>query len=116
MKVLNAVVTILALAATTCATSAQEWPSRPIRVIIPFAAGSATDTMTRPVLEQVSKQIGQPIVVENRGGGGGTIGMAAVANAEPDGYTLLVYSNTFTVIPSTYKNPGSNDRYGKHKP
>ena len=106
MKILKIAATVLALAAATCAASAQEWPSRPIRVIIPFAAGSATDTMTRPVLDQLSKQLGQPIVVENRGGGGGTIGMGAVANAEPDGYTLLVYSNTLTVVPSTYKNPG----------
>jgi tripartite-type tricarboxylate transporter receptor subunit TctC len=106
MKMNKGVAAMFALVAATSTALADEWPSRPIRVIIPFAAGSATDTMTRPVLEQVSKQLGQPIVVENRGGGGGTIGMGAVAHAQPDGYTLLVYSNSFTVIPSTYKNPG----------
>jgi tripartite-type tricarboxylate transporter receptor subunit TctC len=102
---------LLGLALTAAAASAQPspaqpWPTRPIKVIIPFSAGSATDTMSRPVLEQLSKQLGQPIVVENRPGGGGTVGMGAVAHSEPDGYTLLVFSNSFTVVPSTYKNPG----------
>jgi len=106
MRLSKLVVAALALAAMTGVASADEWPSRPIRVIIPFSAGSATDTMSRPVLEQLSKQLGQPIVVENRPGGGGTAGMNAVAHANPDGYTLLVFSNSFTVVPSTYKNPG----------
>jgi tripartite-type tricarboxylate transporter receptor subunit TctC len=97
---------LLALLTMASAASAQAWPTRPIKVIIPFSAGSATDTMSRPVLEQLSKQLGQPIVVENRPGGGGTIGMGAVAKSDPDGYTLLVYSNSLTVVPSTYKNPG----------
>ena len=60
MRILNIAAAILALVTTTCAADAQDWPSRPIRVIIPFAAGSATDTMTRPVLDQLSKQLGQP--------------------------------------------------------
>jgi tripartite-type tricarboxylate transporter receptor subunit TctC len=97
---------LLALSLTAATASAQSWPTRPIRVIIPFSAGSATDTMSRPVLDQLSKQLGQPIVVENRAGGGGTVGMGAVARSEPDGYTLLVFSNSLTVVPSTYKNPG----------
>jgi tripartite-type tricarboxylate transporter receptor subunit TctC len=79
----------------------QAWPVKPIRAIVPLTAGAATDTMARVVLEQVSAQIGQPIVVENRPGAGNTIGMAAVAKADPDGYTILVNSSTQTVSPAT---------------
>src|SRR5262245_47799677 len=71
------------------AVLAQSWPVRPLTAIVPFAAGSASDVMPRVVLEQVSKQLGQPIVVENRGGAGGTIGANAVAKAAPDGHTIL---------------------------
>jgi len=81
--------------------SAQEWPTRPIRVIIPLTAGAATDIMARAVFEQVSAQLGQPFIVENRPGAGNTIGMAAVAHAEPDGYTILANSSTHTVSPAT---------------
>jgi tripartite-type tricarboxylate transporter receptor subunit TctC len=86
------------------AAMAQDWPSRPIRVIIPFGAGSATDLVPRIVFEQLAPQLGQPIVVENRGGAGGTLGTAAVAKAEPDGYTLLAHSNAFSVAPALYSN------------
>ena len=64
---------------------AQSWPARPIRAIIPFGAGSATDLVPRIVFEQLSPQLGQPIVVENRTGAGGTLGTSAVAKADPDG-------------------------------
>lgn len=80
------------------------WPSKPIRAIVPFAAGANTDVVARLVLEQVSRQLGQPIIIENRPGAGTTIGTAVVAHAEPDGYTILVNSNSLTVTPSTYKN------------
>src|SRR5690242_6680114 len=75
-----------------CVAQAQSWPTRPIRVIVPFGAGSATDIVPRTVFEQVSAQIGQTIVIDNRPGGGTTIGTAAVAKADPDGYTILVHS------------------------
>jgi len=81
----------------------QEWPAKqPIKVVVPFSAGSATDVIARSVFDQVSKQIGQTIITENRVGAGGTIGANAVAKAEPDGYTLLVHSSSHTVTPSTY--------------
>jgi tripartite-type tricarboxylate transporter receptor subunit TctC len=83
------------------AASAQGWPTRPIRAVVPLTAGAATDIMARTVLEQVSAQLSQPIVVENRPGAGNTIGMAAVAKADPDGYTILVNSSTHTVSPVT---------------
>jgi tripartite-type tricarboxylate transporter receptor subunit TctC len=79
--------------------TAEGWPTKPIRAIIPFGAGSATDVVPRIVLEQLAAQLGQPIVVENRGGAGGTIGSALVAKAEPDGYTILVNSSAHTITP-----------------
>ena len=81
---------------------AQTWPTKPIRAVVSFPPGSGTDTIARPVLNQMSKQLGQPIIIDNRPGAGGTIGMAAVAHAEPDGYTILIHSNSFTVVPATY--------------
>ena len=82
--------------------SAQSWPSKPIRVIIPFGAGSATDVIPRIVFEPLSAQLGQAIVVENRVGAGGTLGVAAVATAEADGHTLLAHSNAHTISPAIY--------------
>jgi tripartite-type tricarboxylate transporter receptor subunit TctC len=88
---------------------AQEWPTKePIKVIVPFTAGSATDIVARVVFNQVSKQIGQAVVVENRGGGGTTIGSAYVAHAEPDGYTLLVNSTSHVVVASVYAHLSYN--------
>ena len=92
---------ILCVVSALTSASAQEWPTRTIRVIIPLTAGAATDIMARAVLEQVSAQLGQPFIVENRPGAGNTIGMAAVAHAEPDGYTILANSSTHTVSPAT---------------
>ena len=95
---------LLASAMILCSVAgawAQAWPTRPVRAIVPLTAGAATDTMARLVLDQVSAQIGQPIIVENRPGAGNTIGMAAVAKADPDGYTILVNSSTHTVSPAT---------------
>jgi tripartite-type tricarboxylate transporter receptor subunit TctC len=82
----------VALIATASAAMADSWPSRPIQVISPFSAGAANDIVARVVLDQVGRQIGQPFVVENRPGGGGSLGAAAVARAEPDGYTILLSS------------------------
>jgi len=83
---------------------AQGWPTKPLRVIVPFTPGSATDIMARTVSEKLSSQLGQSVVVENRPGAGGTIGEAIVAKADPDGHTLLVHSSSYTVTPSTYQN------------
>ena len=83
-------------------TSQDAWPSKPIRVIVPFGPGSAADASGRAVVDLLSKQLGQPIIVENRVGAGGTIGAGSVAKAAPDGYTLLIHSNSHTVTASTY--------------
>jgi len=83
---------------------AQSWPAKAIKVVVPFTPGSGTDIMARTVSEKLTAQLGQPVVVENRPGAGGTIGAAQAAKAEPDGYTLLVHSSSYTVTPSTYSN------------
>jgi tripartite-type tricarboxylate transporter receptor subunit TctC len=83
---------------------AQSWPSKRVTVIVPFTAGSATDIMARTVAQRLSEQLGQPFVVENRPGAGGTIGVGAVARAEPDGHTILVHSSSYTITPTTYPN------------
>jgi tripartite-type tricarboxylate transporter receptor subunit TctC len=85
-------------------SSAQTWPTKPIRTIVPFAAGSFTDVLPRVVLDQIATQIRQPIIVENRGGAGGTIGTGTVAKADPDGYTLLATSSAHTIAPAIYPN------------
>lgn len=89
----------LALAAPA---SAQTWPSKPIRVIVPFGAGSGTDIVPRIVLEQVGAKLGQSMIIENRPGAGSTTGTAMAAKAAADGYTLLVTSSALTVTPAIY--------------
>jgi tripartite-type tricarboxylate transporter receptor subunit TctC len=84
-------------------TSAQEWPERQsIKVIAPASPGSTVDVMARLVFEQVGRQLGQTVVVENREGAGTTIGMAYVAKSPPDGYTILVNSTSYAAVASTY--------------
>lgn len=80
---------------------AQSWPTKPIRAIVPLTAGSAVDIVPRIVFEQVSEQLGKPILVENRPGASGTIGARFVAMAAPDGYTLLAHSSAHTIAAST---------------
>ena len=92
---------VLSLAANTA--GAQEWPMRePIKVIAPASPGSTVDVMARLVYEQVGRQLGQTVVVENRDGAGTTIGMAYVAKSPPDGYTILVNSTSYAAVASTY--------------
>jgi tripartite-type tricarboxylate transporter receptor subunit TctC len=83
---------------------AQSWPARPIRAMVPFSAGSSLDIVGRIVLDPVSSQLGQTIVVDNRGGAGGTIGTAAVSKADPDGYTLLIQASAHSAAPAAYPN------------
>jgi tripartite-type tricarboxylate transporter receptor subunit TctC len=92
--------TVSAGGLVTREAQAADWPTRQVRIVVPFAAGSATDLVPRTIFEQVGKQVGQTFVVENRPGGGTTIGTAAVARAEPDGYTMLVHSNGLVTVPA----------------
>jgi len=98
------VAVLAALCALHAAAQAQAWPSKPVRIVVPFTPGSGTDIIARTVTERLSPQIGQPIVIENRPGAGGTIGAALVVKSEPDGHTLFVHSSSYTVTPSTYKD------------
>jgi len=91
------------LAAHVSPVAAQgAWPNKPIRVIVPFAAGSTTDIIARAISDKLSASLGQQLVVENKGGASGTIGQGLVAGAEPDGYTIMVHSSSHTVSPSTF--------------
>ncbi len=83
-------------------TQTRAWPSKPVRIFVPVTAGSAIDLVCRTVFDQVSQQLGQPFIIDNRGGGGGTLAPAAVAKADPDGYTLLSHSPAFTIFPATH--------------
>jgi tripartite-type tricarboxylate transporter receptor subunit TctC len=87
---------IVLLLATAC--SEASWPARAITLVVPFPAGSGTDTIGRLVADKLSQRLGQPVIIENRVGGGSLVGTAAVARAEPDGYTLLFGTNSALVI------------------
>ena len=99
-------VTLSGVLAGVVRGDAEEWPARPIRVIVPLSAGSAVDIIPRIVFEELTARLGQPIYVENRTGASGTIGTRAVANATADGYTLLAHSSAFVISPSTVANAG----------
>jgi tripartite-type tricarboxylate transporter receptor subunit TctC len=86
------------------AAFAQPFPSKPVRLLVPFTPGSATDTMARPIAEKLAVALGQQFVVENRPGAGGTIGIGALAKSPPDGYTLAVVSTGHVVNPVLYAN------------
>ncbi|MCI3952339.1 MAG: hypothetical protein K0R53_1837 [Burkholderiales bacterium] len=100
-------------AAPASAQSAKDYPTRPIRLVIPQTAGSSTDTMSRVLATKLSELLGQQLVVDNRTGAGGVIGGTIVANSEPDGYTLLCAATPSQVIgPQIYKNA---TKYDPHK-
>ena len=91
--------------------SAQEYPTRQITLIVPYPAGGGVDAMARIVGEKLTAALGQQVIVENRGGGGGNIGTRAVAKAAPDGYTLLLgHTGTISINPSLYTNAGYDPR------
>ena len=101
MKITKLLLSLLALFASLAA-SAQNWPDKPIRIIVPFTAGSGTDIIARTIAEPMSRSLGQPIVIENRPGAGGTLGAGLVAKSAPDGYTLLVHSAGHVANSSIY--------------
>ena len=95
---------VTGLAFASMDAGAQNWPTKPLRVIVPVGAGSSTDIVPRAVFEQLAPQLGQNIIVENRAGAGGAIGTAFVARANPDGYTILAHGSAHTIAPSLYAN------------
>lgn len=100
---------VLTMAATVLLAGtvfAQGYPTKPIRFVVPFTAGSATDIIARTVGDAMSRSMGQPVIVENKPGAGGTIAAAMVAKGEADGYTVLVHSSGHALNPALYSNPG----------
>ena len=106
MVLLRQIVALLALAGAVIASApaaiADEYPSRPVKIIVPFGAGGPTDVYTRAIAEELRKSLHQPFVMENRPGAGTTIGTDVVAKSQPDGYTLLMVSGTQTVNETLY--------------
>jgi tripartite-type tricarboxylate transporter receptor subunit TctC len=100
---------VLALATSLCSAAAawaQGYPVKPVRMVVPFIAGSAPDLLARQVSERLAQVLGQPVVVDNRGGAGGNIGAEAVAKAPPDGYTLMLSTSSHVVNPHLYRKVG----------
>ena len=90
--------------ATPLVVMAQEWPNKPITFIVPFPAGGGTDVFARPLSAQLTKQLGKQIIIDNRGGAGGTVGASIAAKAAPDGYTFFVGAAHHAIAPAMYPN------------
>ncbi len=104
-RVFAQLIAVVVAACTAAGARAADWPAgAPIRVIVPYSAGSAADIIPRIVIEQVSKQLNHTIIVENKPGASGTIGAHFAAQAQPDGYTLLAASSGYTIAPATFPN------------
>jgi tripartite-type tricarboxylate transporter receptor subunit TctC len=85
---------------------AQSWPAKPVKMVVPFSAGGSTDTVARILSEKLTARLGQPVIVENRAGAGGSVGSEMVAKSTPDGYTMLVgTSSTMAILPYLYRKP-----------
>lgn len=97
-----AAIFVLASVFAAATARAEDWPSRLIKAVIPFGAGSATDVVPRLVFDRLAAELGQSIVIENRAGAGGTLGTAMVVKADPDGYTVLAHSSALTIAPAIF--------------
>src|SRR3954467_1279528 len=102
-KMLVGIHTMLA-ATLAIAAIAAEYPSRPIRIVVPFTPGGGTDIIARAIAQHLGSTFGQNVIVDNRAGGNTVIGSEIVARARPDGYTLLVQINTLTALPAMVKD------------
>src|SRR5699024_4673787 len=84
--------------------AAQDYPNRPVKIVVPYTAGGGTDALARFVAHGMEARLGQPFIIENRAGAGSTLGATVVARAEPDGYTLMIgTASTFAAAPGLYK-------------
>ncbi len=106
-----ALVCVTVSGTTVPIASAQTYPARPVTLVVPFPAGGGNDALARLIAERMSRTLGQQVVVENRGGAGGTVATRALAKSPPDGYTiLLAYTGTFAINPTLYPNAGYDPR------
>ena len=94
-----------ALAASTALAQSGAFPNRPLKIIVPYSAGTGSDVLARTIGHNISEKTGQPVVIENRDGGGSLIGTMAAAKSAPDGYTLLIAANPFIIVPSQNAKP-----------
>ena len=95
---------VCALLGFAGAAAAQAWPTKPITLLNPFPAGGGTDTFARPLAAQLAEQLGVQVLIDNRGGAGGTVGASVAAKAAPDGYSWFIGASHHTIAPSMYKN------------
>jgi tripartite-type tricarboxylate transporter receptor subunit TctC len=93
----------LALALASAVAGAQDWPSKPVRFVVPYPPGGGTDVIARILQQRLSEALGQPLVIDNRGGAGGALGTEIVAKSAPDGYTFLLTLSSHTINPLLYK-------------
>ncbi|WP_427913839.1 Bug family tripartite tricarboxylate transporter substrate binding protein [Ramlibacter sp. MMS24-I3-19] len=107
----RAALTAVLLATSGLAAAQATFPTRPITMIVPFPPGGLADTVGRPVAEAMSRNLGQPVVIENRGGAGGGIGLAAAAKAPPDGYTIVMALSSYSVLPEADAIIGRQQMY-----
>ena len=110
MKATLRFVIAAAFALCAIAANAADYPVRPITLVVPYAAGGGNDVIARIVAEKMGASLGQSVVIENRGGAGGTIATRQVAKSEPDGYTLLIATSSLAINPSLYPNVGYDPR------
>ncbi len=101
-RLLRLAATLAAGLALSTGAAAQAWPSKPVKIIIPFAAGGVTDVVIRAIAPKLGEALGQSVVIENKGGAGGTIGTAQGAKSAPDGYTFIAPAASHTTTPSLY--------------
>jgi tripartite-type tricarboxylate transporter receptor subunit TctC len=107
----TAIVLLAGAAVTAVTASAQDYPNRPITLVVPFPPGGSTTIVARIVADKMSEALGQSIVIDNRGGAGGTVGSRAVSKSAPDGYTILLgYTGTLAIGPTLYGNVGYDPR------
>jgi len=100
----RAAIAVVALLLAATFAQAQEWPTRPITLVVPFAAGGTTDLVARPIAQALTEKLGQPVVVENKAGAGGTLAAGIAAKAAPDGYTVFLATVAHTMAPGLYKS------------
>ncbi|OFZ92599.1 MAG: hypothetical protein A3F74_27070 [Betaproteobacteria bacterium RIFCSPLOWO2_12_FULL_62_58] len=106
MRIMRLILSLLIVAACCQIAAAQSYPNRPLRFLVPYAAGGPTDIMARLVGQRITETWGQNVVIDNRAGASGNIGTGLVLRSNPDGYTILVHSSAYVVNPSLYRNAG----------